>query len=91
MRHMVGLQARSAPVFDYMRHLVADGFVGQVLSCSVTGSMAIQPNPRIASTSLIHFGHCVDTLLSVVGAEMEAGGGSCQSKRGPTIFLLRAR
>jgi predicted dehydrogenase len=69
--HVVGLQARFAPVYDYMRSLVAGGFVGDVLACSVNGSMTMAPSPRTEVLSLIHFGHCVDTLLHVVGDELD--------------------
>jgi predicted dehydrogenase len=71
VKHMVGLQARAAPVYDYMRQLVSDGFVGQLLSCSMSGSMAVDPSPRSESLALIHTGHCMDTLISVVGEELE--------------------
>ena len=38
VRTAVGLQGRSAPVVRYLRDLVADGYVGQVLSTSVIAS-----------------------------------------------------
>ena len=34
-RHMVGLQARGAAAFNYVRHLIAEGYVGRVLSCTM--------------------------------------------------------
>ena len=34
VKHMVGLQARGAPVYQYMKQLIADGYVGEVLSAS---------------------------------------------------------
>jgi predicted dehydrogenase len=71
VKHMVGLQARAAPVYDYMRQLVAEGFVGRVLSCSMNGSMGMDPSPRSASLALIHTGHCMDTLIAVAGEELE--------------------
>src|SRR5262249_44365409 len=48
-------------------------YVGRVLSCSMNGSMAMAPSPRSAALSLIHGGHCLDTLFSVVGEEFRAG------------------
>src|SRR5258708_29454091 len=33
--HMAGLQARGAPAFNRVRDLVADGYVGKVLSCTM--------------------------------------------------------
>jgi predicted dehydrogenase len=35
VRHMVGLQARGAPAFNRVRDLVAEGYVGKVLSCTM--------------------------------------------------------
>jgi predicted dehydrogenase len=70
VRHAICLQARYAPVYQYMRQLIAEGFVGRVLSCSLNGSMAMAPSPRSASLALIHFGHGIDTLCFVVGQEL---------------------
>jgi predicted dehydrogenase len=33
--HMVGLQARGAPTFNRVRDLIAEGYVGKVLSCTM--------------------------------------------------------
>jgi predicted dehydrogenase len=35
VRHMVGLQARGATAFNRVRDLVAEGYVGTVLSCTM--------------------------------------------------------
>jgi predicted dehydrogenase len=35
IHHMVGLQARGAPAFNRVRDLVAEGYVGKVLSCTM--------------------------------------------------------
>jgi predicted dehydrogenase len=35
IHHMVGLQARGAPAFNRVRDLVADGYLGKVLSCTM--------------------------------------------------------
>jgi predicted dehydrogenase len=35
VHHMVGLQARRAPVFNCVRDLVAEGYVGNLLSCTM--------------------------------------------------------
>src|SRR6201998_2951126 len=35
VHHMVGLQARGAPVFNRVKHLIAKGYVGEVLSCTM--------------------------------------------------------
>ena len=34
-RHMVGLQARGATAFNYVRDLIAEGYIGEVLSCTM--------------------------------------------------------
>jgi predicted dehydrogenase len=68
--HAICLQARYAPVYQYMRHLIAGGYVGRVLSCSLNGSMAMAPSPRSASLALIHAGHCLDTLCFVLAQEL---------------------
>ena len=68
--HAICLQARYAPVYQHMRQLVAGGYVGRVLSCSLNGSMAMAPSPRSASLALIHAGHCLDTLCFVVARDL---------------------
>jgi predicted dehydrogenase len=70
VRQAIGMHARYAPVFQHMRALVAEGYVGRVLSCSFNGSMAMAPSPRSASLALIHVGHGLDTLCFVVGQEL---------------------
>ena len=35
VRHIVGLQARGAPAFNYVRDLIAEGHVGKVHSCTM--------------------------------------------------------
>jgi predicted dehydrogenase len=40
-RHMVGLQARGATAFNYVRDLIAQGYIGEVLSCT----MIVTTNP----------------------------------------------
>src|SRR6202048_1133018 len=35
VHHMVGLQARGAPAFNRVRDLIAEGYVGKVLSCTM--------------------------------------------------------
>jgi len=79
VRGFVGLQARLAPPVRYLRDLVADGYVGQVLSTSVIASgphwgatfddrhayMADRANG--ATMMSIPFGHTMDGLASVLG------------------------
>src|SRR5213076_1010481 len=49
VRTIVGLQARQAPAIEFVRELLSDGYVGEVLSTtmiglSVPGDVVIQPN-----------------------------------------------
>ncbi|MFD4949238.1 Gfo/Idh/MocA family protein [Streptomyces sp. NPDC058409] len=75
----VGLQARSAPPLRYLRDLVADGYVGRVLSTSMLGwggpwgatyddDHAYLLDVTSGATLLsIPFGHSVDALTMVLG------------------------
>ena len=75
----VGLQARSAPSIRYLRDLVADGYVGTVLSTTMIGSggnwgATVDPrnaytlDPANGATLLtIPFGHASDALKFVLG------------------------
>ena len=75
----VGLQARMAPVVDYVRTLVADGFVGDVLSTTLVGSgmqwadRVDAPNAYIvdkangATMLTIPMGHTLDALCHCLG------------------------
>ncbi|MGW6155093.1 Gfo/Idh/MocA family protein [Streptomyces sp. NPDC055144] len=75
----VGLQARSAPPLRYLRDLVAEGYVGRVLSTSMLGSggfwgaayddsHAYLLDVTSGATLLsIPFGHSADALAMVLG------------------------
>lgn len=75
----VGLQARSSPVIRYLRRLLADHFIGRVLSTSVVasgmnwGADIIAPyvyllDSRNGATMLsIPFGHSIDALCWSLG------------------------
>ena len=76
--NMVGLQARAAPAIQYLKELVADGYVGSVLSCHlslVRGGAQERPSHRTwqredelgAHTLTIAAGHSLDALRFVVG------------------------
>ncbi|MFD0304510.1 Gfo/Idh/MocA family oxidoreductase [Streptomyces sp. NPDC127119] len=83
LRGFVGLQARSAPPVRYLRDLVADGYVGEVLSTSVVASGgAWGPTFDDSSAYLIDrdngatmltipLGHTLDGLASVLGSFTE--------------------
>ena len=78
VRNMVGLQARNAPAILYMKELVAEGYVGDVLSCHLSlvrgGSLERhstrtwqRDNELGAHTLTIAAGHSIDALRYVVG------------------------
>jgi predicted dehydrogenase len=79
LRTAVGLQARSAPTFRYLRDLIADGYVGDVLGTSVIASgvnwgATIRPGGEYmlarengATMLSVPFGHTVDALTMVLG------------------------
>ena len=75
---MVGLQRRASPAYLYMRELVRDGYVGQVLSVNMalmgsgvltrTADRTWQRDVTLgANTLTITFGHVIDALCMVVG------------------------
>jgi len=78
-RHMVGLQARGARAFNRLRDLVAEGYVGKVLSCTMIVStptwgtefthdwayMADRSNGNTLLTS--PGGHSIDALCFCLG------------------------
>jgi predicted dehydrogenase len=75
---MVGLQRRASPAFLYLRELVKDGYVGQVLSVNMmlmgsgvltrTADRTWQRDVTLgANTLTITFGHAIDALCMVVG------------------------
>lgn len=79
VRTAVGLQARSAPTIRYLRDLVRDGYVGEVLSTTLVGSSGsmgaverehlVYLNDRSSGANVltIAFGHAVDALCWVLG------------------------
>ncbi|CAL9408083.1 Inositol 2-dehydrogenase_D-chiro-inositol 3-dehydrogenase [Streptomyces sp. enrichment culture] len=80
---VVGLQARSHPVLAHARDLVADGYVGEVLSTTVVGSggawgATVNPGDHYVldaanGTTLltVPFAHTLDGLASVLGEPEE--------------------
>jgi predicted dehydrogenase len=85
VRTIVGLQARQAPAIEFVRELLADGYVGEVLSTtmiglSVPGDVISQPNVYMlerrngANLLTVPVGHSLDTLTYVLGefAELSA-------------------
>ncbi|MGW6703736.1 Gfo/Idh/MocA family protein [Streptomyces sp. NPDC054956] len=78
VRTAVGLQARSAPVVRHLRDLVADGYVGEVLSTSLVASGGgwgpvvasrtayVVDRANGATMLTVPFGHTVDALTMVL-------------------------
>jgi predicted dehydrogenase len=75
---MVGLQRRASPAYLYLRELVKDGYVGQVLSVTMilmnsgvltrTSDRTWQRDVTLgANTLTITFAHVLDALCMVVG------------------------
>jgi predicted dehydrogenase len=84
VRNVVGLQGRKSPVANYVRDLVADGYVGRVLSASLSVAMAGRggvtvPEERVwaadknngATTLSIIGGHNIDVLRYCLGGPKE--------------------
>ena len=81
VRTFMGLQARSSPALSYMRDLVADGYVGRLLStslvasCWVYGETISLNNAYMAKKSngatllTIQFGHATDAMAYVLDDE----------------------
>ncbi|WP_250004787.1 Gfo/Idh/MocA family oxidoreductase [Actinoplanes sp. M2I2] len=82
-RVFVGLQGRSSPTFRWLRDLVSEGFVGEVLSATVVASSTEWGSPvsqraiytldrELGATMLtIAFGHAIDLVSMVVGELQE--------------------
>jgi predicted dehydrogenase len=79
VRTFVGLQGRSAPPFRYLRDLIVDGYVGEVLSTSVIasglgwgadyapGGEYMLDRDNGATMLTIPFGHTIDALTMALG------------------------
>jgi predicted dehydrogenase len=80
VRHVIGLQGRQGPIVNYVRHLVASGYVGRVLSVSLSvvssgrGGTTVAPD-RVwaadrdngATLLTVSAGHSLDTLSYALG------------------------
>ena len=85
VRTMVGLQRRASPAYLYLRELIEQGYVGQVLAVNMalmTSGVLTRTSDRTwqrdvtlgANTLTITFGHVFDAMCMVVGelAEVSA-------------------
>lgn len=82
----VGLQARCSPVVSYVKHLIADGYVGEVLSSTIVADAVnwgadvlgcyryLLDSRNGASMLTIPFGHTMDAFCWTLGefAELSA-------------------
>jgi predicted dehydrogenase len=75
---MVGLQRRASPAYLYMRELIRDGYVGEMMSVNMTmmnsgvltrtSDRTWQRDAKLGANPLtITFGHAIDAVLMVVG------------------------
>jgi predicted dehydrogenase len=94
---LVGLQARQAPAIAYARDLVASGYVGEVLSTtmsgsSVPGAVIVQPNAYMldkangANLLTVALGHSLDALAYVLGEFRELS--ALSATRRPLMTIL---
>jgi predicted dehydrogenase len=78
VRTMVGLQRRASPAYLYMRELIQQGYVGQVLAVNlmlINSGVLTRPSDRTwqrdvtlgANTLTITFAHVFDAMCMVVG------------------------
>ncbi len=78
VRTTVGLQRRASPAYLYMRELIQQGYVGEVLAVNMTlmgSGVLTRPSDRTwqrdvtlgANTLTITFGHVFDAMCLVVG------------------------
>lgn len=78
LKTMVGLQRRASPAYMYMRELIKEGYVGEVLSVNLvhmgsgvltrTSDRTWQRDVTLeANTLTITFGHAIDAMCMVVG------------------------
>ncbi|MCW2650599.1 MAG: oxidoreductase domain protein [Mycobacterium sp.] len=82
VRTAIGLQARSSPLLRYLRDLVAQGYLGRMLSTTLVSSHnawadALKIGPYIldeangANLLTVGFGHTVDAVTMVLGEFIE--------------------
>ena len=98
VRHLVGLQARGAPVIRYVKDLVAQGYVGQVLSATLIGTTPFGGSPIPASRAwfadrangatvlTIAGGHSLDALCFCLGDFRELSAVVATQRPRPTII-----
>lgn len=66
-RTMIGLQGRMSPAINYVRDLVADGYVGQVLSTTMVVSAMVGDGIDAANAYLVDRGNAANLLTVTLG------------------------
>ena len=100
LRTVVGLQARQAPAIEFVRELLSNGYVGEVLSTtmigvSVAGDVVVQPNVYMldanngANLLTVAVGHSLDCLNYVLGEFVELS--ALSAIRRPLITAEKTR
>ncbi|MET0546774.1 MAG: Gfo/Idh/MocA family oxidoreductase [Caulobacterales bacterium] len=96
VKAVAGMQARSAPVVSYVRDLVAEGYVGEVLSTSLVGAggswgeyveaaNAYNNDIKNGATMLdIPVGHTMDGVCSVLGEIAEISAVTANRRKSST-------
>lgn len=64
---MIGLQGRSSPAINYVRDLVADGYVGQVLSTTMVVSAMVGDGIDVANAYLVDRANAANLLTVTLG------------------------
>lgn len=89
----IGLQTRSVPAVSYMRDLIKNGYVGDVLSVSIIGSGIIWGEEISESyqytldmangASMLHvpFAHTLDAALYALGLRLKSVSGALSNSR----------
>jgi predicted dehydrogenase len=99
---IIGLQTRANPTVRYMRELVKQGYLGEVLSASIIGSgiswgeeleeafrYTLDPS-KGASMLHVPFAHTIDALLFALDDNFLSVSGTLISRR-PTIRMMESK
>lgn len=98
LRHFIGLQARAAPAIRFLRDLVADGYVGEVLSSSVVASgfgwgaciddsqAYLFDSANGATMRTVTGGHLLDAVRSCLGDPHDVVALTAQRRRSVAVL-----
>jgi len=96
---MVGLQSRAAPIFLYLRDLIHEGHIGEVLSANMrqfSSGVLSRPPGRTwqkdvelgATTLTIPFGHSIDALCMCLGEFASVSGNVSTQVSSPDTVMI---